>query len=60
MIVQKKNEHYRQLALDYKNRAKLKKCMAAIHDEYLMEEIYFHKYPEINKIEKDIKTFFPN
>jgi hypothetical protein len=29
-------------------------------EEYLFEDILFNKYPEINKIEKDIKTFFLN
>jgi hypothetical protein len=51
MIVQKKDEHYRQLALDYKNRAKLKKCMAAIHlesdfDIIFWDKIFKHFFPQ--------------
>jgi hypothetical protein len=44
MTIQKqKDEHYKQLALDYKNRAKLKKCKAAIHLESDFDVIFWDK-----------------
>jgi hypothetical protein len=55
---ERKNEHYKQLALDYKNRAELKKCKATIHleSDFDLKKVY----PDVDTIEQDIKTFFPD
>jgi hypothetical protein len=36
-----KDNHYRQLALYYKNRAKLKKCVAAVHLEADFDKVFW-------------------
>jgi hypothetical protein len=46
-----KDKHYQQLALYYKNRAKLKKCIAAIHleadfDKFFWSKIFNHFLPQ--------------
>jgi hypothetical protein len=38
-----KDNHYRQLALYYKNRAKLKKCVAAVHLEADFDKVFWSK-----------------